>query len=209
MDKITCTLRRYVTYTPTWQEGTTWEHRWLARGNGLTLFVPHLYKWKIPDIQLSHVLIPYKKHPNRNHILHSSGAQDSVQDRVKYILAESVNYWKCECKQLRMWEKRKKAKSTQKRKEEEGTMWHLPVIPALKMWRQKHHEIKASFGYIVNWRLAKAMWDSVRKKNLNWKLDSLSITIISHFLKRIIRSTLEYLWNYLPILVFKVWFLPL
>lgn len=56
------------------------------------LFVPHLYNWKIPDIQLPHVLIPYKKHTNRNHILHSSGAQDNVQDRVKYILAESVNY---------------------------------------------------------------------------------------------------------------------
>lgn len=65
-----------------------------------------------------------------------------------------------------MGEKRKKAKSTQKRKEEEASMWHLPVIPALKMWRQKDHEIKASFGYIVNWRLAEAVRDSVRKKNL-------------------------------------------
>lgn len=165
--------------------------KWLARGNRLTLFVPHLYNWKIPDIQLQHVLIPYKKHTNRNHILHSSGAQDSVQDRVKHILAESVNYWKCECKQLRMGEKRKRAKSTQKRKEAEASMWHLPGIPALRMWRQKVHEIKASFGYIVNWRLAEAMWDSVRKKNLfNWKLDKIYI-YISQLSATVLKETPE------------------
>lgn len=56
-----------------------------------------------------------------------------------------------------MGEKRKRAKSTQKRKEAEASMWHLPRIPALRMLRQEVHEIKASFGYIVNWRLAEAV----------------------------------------------------
>jgi hypothetical protein len=30
----------------------------------------------------------------------------------------------------------------------------MPVIPALKRWKQEDHEFKASLGYIVSLRLA-------------------------------------------------------
>lgn len=51
-------------------------------------------------------------------------------------------------------EKRKEAKSTQRKRKEKPAWWHPPVIPALGVWRLKDQEFKASSGYIVNWRPA-------------------------------------------------------
>lgn len=35
-----------------------------------------------------------------------------------------------------------------------GQVWHLPVIPALSLWRQEGKEFKASLSYVANSKAA-------------------------------------------------------